>query len=156
MPFIDPLKKRAYHREYIRKYRLTEKGGKKSREYARKYYHRNKSNPEFLKKIYKRNRKYYAKNKKRLQEYGKRKSEMSRYGRPRKEILERDSHICQICFQKKNLCIHHIDGNGRNAEKPNNKIDNLITLCQNCHTVLHRFKSLKDNKRFKKLIKALN
>lgn len=51
----------------------------------------------------------------------------------RKEILERDNFSCLLC--KKNLKkftrllhIHHLDENPNN-----NKKDNLITLCKDCH-----------------------
>ena len=50
------------------------------------------------------------------------------------EILERDNYTCQECGRKnvsKNLklAIHHIDYN-----KKNNKHDNLISLCNSCHS----------------------
>ncbi|RKY32412.1 MAG: HNH endonuclease, partial [Candidatus Omnitrophota bacterium] len=39
------------------------------------------------------------------------------------------------------LCIHHIDGNGKNVSKKqkNNDIDNLITLCYFCHKAIHSY-----------------
>ena len=50
----------------------------------------------------------------------------------RRLIRIRDNDLCQICSTKKigkrNLDVHHIDGN-----KKNNKSENLITLCHTCH-----------------------
>jgi 5-methylcytosine-specific restriction endonuclease McrA len=40
---------------------------------------------------------------------------------------------CQICGSNKNLIVHHIDGN-----RANNKISNLVVLCQSCHLKIHR------------------
>lgn len=47
-------------------------------------------------------------------------------------ILERDNYICQDprCIGKsKRLCCHHID-----YDKNNNNPENLISLCNSCHT----------------------
>ena len=49
----------------------------------------------------------------------------------RKQILERDNHICQYpgCIEiHKKLCVHHID-----YDKNNNNPENLITLGNSCH-----------------------
>lgn len=52
---------------------------------------------------------------------------------------------CEICGDKNNLCVHHIDYN-----RNNNDINNLITVCKKCHQEYHiirdelgRFKSHK-------------
>ena len=46
------------------------------------------------------------------------------------KIKIRDNHICQVCFEKKNiLVVHHIDYNKLNSEE-----DNLISLCRSCHS----------------------
>lgn len=49
--------------------------------------------------------------------------------------LIRDDFTCQKCFCKEKLSIHHKDGKGfaLSPEKRNNEIDNLITLCKQCH-----------------------
>jgi len=53
--------------------------------------------------------------------------------------LERDNYTCQCCGcqedgQKTNQIIcHHID-----TDRQNNSPSNLITLCKQCHTSLHR------------------
>lgn len=46
-------------------------------------------------------------------------------------IKNRDLNVCQTpnCMNIENLCIHHIDSN-----KKNNNPENLITLCNSCHS----------------------
>lgn len=45
--------------------------------------------------------------------------------------------ICKICHTKdlRVLAVHHVDHN-----RKNNRIKNLITLCHNCHFLVHRYK----------------
>lgn len=55
------------------------------------------------------------------------------FGELRKIIRKRDNYKCQHCktkekFLKRKLCVHHIDYN-----KENNKNNNLISLCLECH-----------------------
>jgi hypothetical protein len=57
----------------------------------------------------------------------------SSFAQIRKQIRKRDNYVCKICGIKeinlnKNLCVHHIDYN-----KENNKNNNLILLCSQCH-----------------------
>ena len=50
----------------------------------------------------------------------------------KQQVLKRDNYTCQCpdCKHKTNtLHIHHID-----YDKQNNSLDNLITLCNSCHT----------------------
>lgn len=56
-----------------------------------------------------------------------------RFGRDPKIIFARDKWKCVVCGSKEDLTIDHIDGNGRNSKKPNNKMSNLRTLCRKCH-----------------------
>lgn len=46
----------------------------------------------------------------------------------KKYVRERDGSLCQLCDSKKDLVIHHKDGN-----KENSIAENLITLCRRCH-----------------------
>jgi len=46
----------------------------------------------------------------------------------RRSIRERDNYICRVCYQY-GYPVHHIDYN-----KKNNNPDNLVTLCQSCHS----------------------
>jgi hypothetical protein len=55
----------------------------------------------------------------------------------KKQIRDRDYHICQMCGIDENatfrkLDIHHID-----YDKQNNNQENLIALCINCHGKVH-------------------
>jgi hypothetical protein len=55
--------------------------------------------------------------------------------RLRRFIRFRDDHICQYCKNKcgmGELDVHHIDHN-----RNNNKKENLISLCNNCHYMCH-------------------
>jgi len=57
------------------------------------------------------------------------------------ECLIRDNYTCQSCgknFLRKSLHVHHKDKMGRtHTNHPNNSLDNLITLCINCHRQQH-------------------
>jgi 5-methylcytosine-specific restriction endonuclease McrA len=44
------------------------------------------------------------------------------------KVQKRDSKVCKLCGDNKHLLVHHIDYN-----KLNNREDNLITLCFQCH-----------------------
>ena len=44
---------------------------------------------------------------------------------------------CEWCGSKKNLCVHHIDGN-----RYNNDLDNLITVCKCCHQNHHTVRNM--------------
>lgn len=53
----------------------------------------------------------------------------------REAILNRDGYTCQICGKKHNrLEVHHIIFRGRGGTDDEN---NLITLCEDCHTGVH-------------------
>ncbi len=55
----------------------------------------------------------------------------------REYVLFRDGHICQCCKGKskdKILNVHHIESRKTGGDAPNN----LITLCETCHTGHHR------------------
>ena len=56
----------------------------------------------------------------------------------REFVLFRDNHTCQCCKGKskdKKLNIHHIKHRSKGGS---NKQDNLITLCETCHKLLHK------------------
>lgn len=56
---------------------------------------------------------------------------------------------CEKCGKKEKLIVHHIDGN-----RNNNKIKNLMTICESCHKIEHKivknfhnaYKKMKRNK----------
>jgi 5-methylcytosine-specific restriction endonuclease McrA len=47
----------------------------------------------------------------------------------RRSIRERDKYSCQICGKEPAIYCHHIDYDKRNCS-----LENLITLCHNCHS----------------------
>lgn len=60
-----------------------------------------------------------------------------------KQIRDRDSHICQLCSVPEIECfralaVHHIDEN-----KKNDNWDNLVSLCNSCHTLVTNSKDKK-------------
>ena len=55
----------------------------------------------------------------------------------REYVLARDHHTCQWCHGKskdKVLNVHHIESRKTGGDRP----DNLMTLCETCHDLLHR------------------
>jgi 5-methylcytosine-specific restriction endonuclease McrA len=50
----------------------------------------------------------------------------------REVILARDSHRCRLCGADAYLHIHHQDG-----DRTNDAPENLITLCERCHSRVH-------------------
>ena len=55
----------------------------------------------------------------------------------REYVLHRDNHICQCCKGKSKdniLNVHHIESRKTGGNAPNN----LITLCETCHTKYHK------------------
>lgn len=55
----------------------------------------------------------------------------------REKVLKRDKYSCQICGKKDFLIVHHKNGKGRGNKKPDNRMDNLITVCHSCHQNIH-------------------
>ena len=59
----------------------------------------------------------------------------------REEILNRDGHCCFVCDSKENLNVHHrqyhsINGGPKQPWMYEGKY--LITLCKNCHSLVHK------------------
>ena len=50
----------------------------------------------------------------------------------RKQILERDNHVCVICEKEKQKIIHHADPYGAAT------LENLYVLCFACHEYIHK------------------
>ncbi len=51
----------------------------------------------------------------------------------RNQVFTRDNHTCQSCGSQSSLNCHHIMYDRLGAEE----LEDLITLCKNCHTALH-------------------
>ena len=73
--------------------------------------------------------------------------EQSGFNNLRAYILCRDGHLCRYCKGKsrdKHLRVHHLESRLTGGDAPNN----LITLCDSCHTKFHKgLIDLKDIKR---------
>ena len=54
------------------------------------------------------------------------------------KILERDGWKCQRCGRRDQLQIHHIVHRSQSGADCD---DNLVTLCNKCHTDLHFYRS---------------
>ncbi len=55
----------------------------------------------------------------------------------REYVLARDRHVCQWCQGKSKdpmLTVHHIESRQTGGDSP----DNLVTLCETCHALIHR------------------
>jgi len=71
-------------------------------------------------------------------------------------VLKRDGYKCVKCGNEKGLNVHHKDNSGQ-SEKPNNNIDNLITLCNACHITEHETtKYMNNNDEHNVLVKCQN
>jgi 5-methylcytosine-specific restriction endonuclease McrA len=57
------------------------------------------------------------------------------YDRLRIRVLERDRWKCQRCGSSIDLQVHHLRYRGRLGP---DTLDNLISLCANCHAEEHR------------------
>lgn len=53
----------------------------------------------------------------------------------RRAVLERDGWRCQQCGSLRNLDVHHVR---RQSALGDDAEVNLITLCRNCHQILHK------------------
>lgn len=64
-----------------------------------------------------------------------------RWGGSWLKAMERDNNKCQLCGNEEKLNVHHLDGNGekKNGKRVENdtSLDNLITLCEQCHKDMH-------------------
>jgi 5-methylcytosine-specific restriction endonuclease McrA len=63
------------------------------------------------------------------------KLDLKNYGLLRKRVLARDGWRCQLCGSPRDLHVHHLIKRGQLGD---DVLDNLITLCMNCHMLQHR------------------
>ena len=52
-----------------------------------------------------------------------------------RQVLERDGWRCQTCGSMQNLHVHHLKFR---SQAGGDEEQNLITLCEECHTRIHR------------------
>lgn len=90
-------------------------------------------------------RESYARHRYKNLEKSKRYKDVLRFSGNRLRALERDDYTCQNCgyegpvetkSRSEDVVVHHIDFSG-SSSRPNNKIDNLQTICRPCHIRLH-------------------
>jgi hypothetical protein len=62
-----------------------------------------------------------------------------RFDGNRETVLKRDNYQCVKCGTNEHLNVHHKDFSGR-TDAPNHQIDNLETLCDACHIVVHKIR----------------
>jgi len=86
-------------------------------------------------------RKWLSANVARTGEYKRTAKENYYYSGNRIPAHERDGYKCVRCASPDNLHVHHIDGKGKGTPKNerNDSLDNLVTLCNKCHSMLHAF-----------------
>ena len=116
-------------REKDRKRRSTSEGKRKHCDQSMAYYARMKSDPDF------RARKK-AIDAKAIDKW----LDKRDFGGNWYKVFERDGGKCQTCGSTEKLVVHHKDGKGtrRPQHEKNNAMDNLILLCNRCHTKLHQ------------------
>lgn len=75
--------------------------------------------------------------------YGRKNFEISRrnpiYNYLKKSVFERDNNQCIICGDTKEIEIHHIKSKKNNPELFY-KLENVITLCKDCHIKQHQWR----------------
>jgi 5-methylcytosine-specific restriction endonuclease McrA len=103
--------------------------------YSKKFYYKN---PEYH---IKRSVKWQKKNPEKAREQNNRATqkykEKTRYGNKR-QVLMKKYGGCQKCGSQNRLQVHHVDRvSYHNSPTPNNKLDNLMLLCQSCHLKGH-------------------
>jgi 5-methylcytosine-specific restriction endonuclease McrA len=59
----------------------------------------------------------------------------------RNQVLARDHWRCQLCGRSTNLQVHHLRARGKLGD---DALDNLITLCADCHKQQHECRALWD------------
>jgi 5-methylcytosine-specific restriction endonuclease McrA len=57
------------------------------------------------------------------------------YGELSKQVRERDGWRCQNCGTSDSLQVHHMTWRSRMGD---DSLENLITLCAQCHKLLHQ------------------
>lgn len=66
-----------------------------------------------------------------------------KWQKKRLEILTRDSYQCQCCFDRETTLVVHHKRYDRNKNPWEYDNSDLITLCEDCHKILHDHDNLK-------------
>jgi 5-methylcytosine-specific restriction endonuclease McrA len=67
--------------------------------------------------------------------------DLDSYRKLRIKVLERDGWRCQYCGSSDDLQVHHICFRSRLGD---DRDENLITLCADCHSDIHRSCAVND------------
>lgn len=67
----------------------------------------------------------------------------------RSEVLKRDKDLCQVCKENKAFEVHHITYENLFKEK----LEDLLSVCRNCHIEIHR---QKDEEEKREILKKIN
>jgi 5-methylcytosine-specific restriction endonuclease McrA len=65
-----------------------------------------------------------------------------------RQVLERDGWRCQSCGRMGNLQVHHIQWRSKMG---GDEEDNLITLCENCHSSYHGASATHDDRLYSRI-----
>lgn len=68
--------------------------------------------------------------------------ESDKWKKIREQVLQRDNNKCTICGASDNLIIHHVSYDNLGNEK----IEDLTTVCEKCHTKIHSTKNWNKSK----------
>lgn len=66
------------------------------------------------------------------------------WNKQRQKAIERDGHRCMLCDSTSDLVVHHkrplrtFDRDKHEWWKRGNALDNLLTLCRSCHSIVHQ------------------
>jgi ribosomal protein L37E len=116
---------KRYKEKYKSKYpeRIKEKN--------KTYYWKNRD------KDLKQSKEYQRKNRKLISKHKKKYHSKKYFDGKWETVLKRDNRTCQSCGSREKLIVHHKDGINIFNGVPNNDLDNLITLCRDCHNKIH-------------------
>ncbi|XOQ58032.1 MAG: Putative HNH endonuclease [Lactobacillus delbrueckii] len=104
------------------------------------------------------NGKQVAKEEKKSERFGTNNNEFYRsasWRSIRQQVLQRDMHLCQICKAEGRYTlgdtVHHIEPLRKTGDDSYKafSMDNLITVCRQCHNRLHREKGMKLQKKIR-------
>ena len=116
----------------------TEKKRERDKEYSKQW---RKDNPKKVKDYAKMRR---VRDAVKIKAYSKIANNDYYFGGNRIKVLERDNYTCKVCGKNKEdgktIIVHHKDETGWAHKKPekNNSMENLISLCVQCHMGIHR------------------
>jgi 5-methylcytosine-specific restriction endonuclease McrA len=133
---------RYYYRKNIDQVRAYTKAWQKASRIANPEYHKalaKKSRTKHRTEILIKKKAYYRAHKFEKQVYDRTYRDKKRFGGNWQRTLDRDGHKCQKCGSGHNLLVHHVDKHDARYPigPPNHSLENLTTLCFDCHALVH-------------------